>query len=286
MHENNDVNNNRSASEQEEITRDDGDDHNTAQQGASIADSATATALSSNGAPTAPNMEQETTMLDSDKFNDDTQTVINIAQNAATSIVSQDVRETLPMDSESSQQHQQPEATPVGDENIMNNDNKDGDVDIPEKNATATMISPVLPPDQMVTDSSSVSITATSEPQPTEEAVYVNHGLAAWEVNRQRWLQARPSNEEEDDGGHRHSPTTTQQQQRHAKQINVDEIIDAIFTSHKAMLSTTATNAMNGGNTTGTALSSSSNMTAPFPQSVPLPQMIDILQDLWEAESL
>ena len=294
MQENNDGDNIRSASGQDDITCDDGDDQNTAQQGASIADSATA--LRSNGAPAAPNKEQEAAILDSDKFHDDAQNVTNIAQSAAaTTIVSQDVREALSMDSELSHQ-QQPEAKPVGDENIINYDHKCGDVTISEKNATTTMISSVIPPDQMVTDSSSsISATTTSETQPAEkEAVYVNHGLAVWEMNRQRWLQARPSisttkNEETDDSGHGRSPTTThpeqpRQQQRHAKQINVDEIIDAIFTSHKAMLSTSATNAMNGD--TGTALSSSSNMTAPFPQSVPLPQMIDILQDLWEAESL
>jgi hypothetical protein len=82
---------------------------------------------------------------------------------------------------------------------------------------------------------------------------FVNLGLATWEKNRQIWLHK---------SANRRDPVP-----KHAKPIQVDEIIDAIFTTPKKLV-------LNGG------------ISEIFPQSVPLPQLVDILQDLWEAESL
>jgi hypothetical protein len=107
--------------------------------------------------------------------------------------------------------------------------------------------------------STSVAISAESSPSESpsvpssiEGEVYVNHGLVAWEKNRERWL----------DRGQAGSSG-----RKHAKPIPVDEIIDAIFTTPKKLL-------LNGG------------VSETFPVSVPLPQLVDILQDLWEAEAM
>lgn len=96
------------------------------------------------------------------------------------------------------------------------------------------------------------------EGQPSSSAAestatsFVNHGLVAWENNREKWLQ-RTTGE---------SKTV-----KYAKPLNVDLIIDAIFSTPQKLR-------MNGG------------ISEKFPHSVPLPQLVDILQDLWEAESL
>ena len=83
-------------------------------------------------------------------------------------------------------------------------------------------------------------------------ATFVNHGLAVWEKNREKWLERA---------------TGESKTAKHAKPLNVDLIIDAIFTTPQKLR-------VNGG------------ISEKFPQSVPLPQLVDILQDLWEAESL
>ena len=84
------------------------------------------------------------------------------------------------------------------------------------------------------------------------EKGFFNHGLARWEKSRKEWLTLNRSNPHQ-------KPST-------AKQLDVDDIIDVIFTSSRQMRE-------QGG-------------PRYFPQSVPLPQMVDILQDLWEAEGL
>lgn len=90
-----------------------------------------------------------------------------------------------------------------------------------------------------------------SSQEPTDN--FVNHGLAAWEESRQKWL-------ERSDGNNVKSA-------KHAISLNVDEIIDAIFSSPQKLR-------LNG------------EISERFPVAVPLPQLVDILQDLWEAESL
>ncbi|KAL7569954.1 hypothetical protein ACA910_008610 [Epithemia clementina (nom. ined.)] len=99
------------------------------------------------------------------------------------------------------------------------------------------------------------------EPKPA----WVNEGLQRWEQARKEWL-----------GMNRRQPTTSLPRDMNeeappppkpgATSLDVDEIIDIIFLS-----------------------SLKSNNNAPparFPVNVPLPQMVDILQDLWEAEGL
>ena len=82
---------------------------------------------------------------------------------------------------------------------------------------------------------------------------FVNHGLAQWEKNRQQWLTLNRSD-------------TDSSAKPAATPLDVDEIIDVIFASPRQWRDA-------GG-------------PQKFPQPVPLPQMVDILQDLWEAEGL
>mmetsp|Transcript_29299 Transcript_29299/g.48428 ORF Transcript_29299/g.48428 Transcript_29299/m.48428 type:complete len:141 (+) Transcript_29299:22-444(+) len=81
--------------------------------------------------------------------------------------------------------------------------------------------------------------------------VFVNQGLRRWEASRATWLRDCKLN--------RDASTP-----KAAVPLDVDEIIDLIFSQRWR------------------AQSEKSN----FPQPVPLPQMVDILVDLWEAEGL
>lgn len=74
-------------------------------------------------------------------------------------------------------------------------------------------------------------------------APFVNHGLLRWERQRSEWLSAS---------------RTERPEPSRARYIDVDEVIESIFSSP----------------------------TGELPYSVTLPQMIDLLVDLWEADGL
>jgi len=84
------------------------------------------------------------------------------------------------------------------------------------------------------------------------ETEFVNEGLKRWEESRQRFTDVAAQSDE--------SP------QKVAVPCDVDEIIDLIFSQRWR--------------------SPSGSDDGNFPQPVPLPQMVDILVDLWEAEGL
>lgn len=93
---------------------------------------------------------------------------------------------------------------------------------------------------------------------------FVNKGLERWEKGRTQWLTKNNHI-----NGSNHSQTLVLPQgQRGAVDLNVDEVIDCIVSNRWR-------SALKGGKDK-----------AMFPQPVPLPQMIDILVDLWEAEGL
>ena len=214
----------------------------------------------------------------------------------------EEILETSPMDSEVSLQPSGTEpCTGSAEHETKDDDDDDEHLETSSKNTTmvtssTAVVHPIDVPSPMaVTADASSSSSVTNDervPNSDDTSLYVNHGLVAWEINRQRWLSQppRPHIVEECDPDGRQPPqrNTTP---RHAQPINVDDIIDAIFTSHKTMLLSTSQPQsppppQNSNGTTTTTTLTSSNMTAPFPYSVPLPQLIDILQDLWEAESL
>lgn len=95
-----------------------------------------------------------------------------------------------------------------------------------------------------------------------ESAVFVNKGLIKWEKGREIWLTKDNANGK---GARRHNSNRAR---RSAQNLNVDEVIDCIVSNRWR-------SALKGGKDKAT-----------FPQAVPLPQMIDILTDLWEAEGL
>lgn len=99
---------------------------------------------------------------------------------------------------------------------------------------------------------------------------FYNKDLAQWEKNRRKWLQSN-------DTIMSLSSSIQSQQRRHAVPLNVDDILDIIFTvTPTAVTSPTNNNIIAVG-----------FQTIPiFPRPVPLPQMLDILEHLWEAERL
>mmetsp|Transcript_16608 Transcript_16608/g.23407 ORF Transcript_16608/g.23407 Transcript_16608/m.23407 type:complete len:117 (-) Transcript_16608:56-406(-) len=78
---------------------------------------------------------------------------------------------------------------------------------------------------------------------------FINQGLQRWEEAREQWKKT----------------DTSDSTPRGAVPVDVDEIIDLIFSQRWR----------NPDDNKGS-----------FPQPVPLPQMVDILVDLWEAEGL
>lgn len=106
--------------------------------------------------------------------------------------------------------------------------------------------------------------TMTQSQKQSDPKEFVNRGLAKWEKGREQWLAtgASPNNDNPN------RVTNRRVQQEGATNLDVDEIIDII-------LSNRWRNAQKGGKDK-----------AMFPSSVPLPQMVDILIDLWEAENL
>ncbi len=78
-------------------------------------------------------------------------------------------------------------------------------------------------------------------------------GLARWEKAREQWLAHK---------------SDTDSTSKAAVPLEVDEIIDVIFNPRWR----------NAGEEDGPPRR--------FPQNVPLPQMVDVLVDLWEAEGL
>jgi hypothetical protein len=79
-------------------------------------------------------------------------------------------------------------------------------------------------------------------------------GLARWEKAREHWLA--------------HKGDDTDSTAKAAVPLDVDEIIDVIFSPRWR----------NAGAEVGPPRA--------FPTNVPLPQMVDVLVDLWEAEGL
>uniref|UniRef100_A0A7S3Q2C9 Gag1-like clamp domain-containing protein n=1 Tax=Chaetoceros debilis TaxID=122233 RepID=A0A7S3Q2C9_9STRA len=92
-----------------------------------------------------------------------------------------------------------------------------------------------------------------------ESGGFVNKGLIKWEQGREIWLTKDHANANSK-GARSHNSNRVH---RSAQNLNVDEVIDCIVSNRWR-------SALKGGKDKAT-----------FPQAVPLPQMIDILTDLW-----
>jgi len=102
-----------------------------------------------------------------------------------------------------------------------------------------------------------------SDESPDPE-VFVNNGLEKWLAAREAWC--RKPNCDDDES------KTDETAHKHAIPVDVDGIIDVLFDPR-----------WRGGGASRGKLP----LEPPrFPKNVPLPQMIDVLTDLWEAEGL
>jgi len=113
-------------------------------------------------------------------------------------------------------------------------------------------------------------------PEELEPKVFVNTGLKRWENLRKEWVEQNMSS----------TP-----RQRHAKEVDVDEIIDLVVSNRwrqQAPPAPSPSGASESSSSSGGSGSKSPKKRddACFQRPVALPQMIDILVDLWEAEGL
>lgn len=99
---------------------------------------------------------------------------------------------------------------------------------------------------------------------PSSPEAFVNNGLEKWLAAREAWCK-RPSGNDGDE-------QKSDDQHKHAIPVDVDGIIDVLFDPR-----------WRGG---AGAKGKVSLVPPRFPKNVPLPQMIDVLTDLWEAEGL
>jgi len=103
-----------------------------------------------------------------------------------------------------------------------------------------------------------------NSPTLTHLHSYIIIGLIKWEKGRADWHAMKLKKIQEQAG----SSSTTPDHLRQSLPLDVDEIIDIIFSPRWRM----------AGAETGPPKR--------FPQNVPLVQMVDVLVDLWEAEGL
>ena len=132
--------------------------------------------------------------------------------------------------------------------------------------------------------SSSASATTGGE----QSQQFVNTGLQRWEEIRNQWLSSAQSSSSSSDESSLPSsrrPSRSKKSTRHAKDIDIDEVIDLIVSNRwrqqppKDIGSSTSS--------LDTAKSATRRRDdACFPSPVALPQMVDVLVDLWEAEGL
>jgi len=102
--------------------------------------------------------------------------------------------------------------------------------------------------------------TSVGEVPPDPEA-FVNNGLRNWQTAREAWCEKLTTTNGE----------TTTSKNKAAVELDVDGVIDVLFDPRWR----------GGGGKARMSL-----QPPRFPTNVPLPQMIDVLTDLWEAEGL
>ena len=104
-------------------------------------------------------------------------------------------------------------------------------------------------------------------------------GLELWERARDNWL-AHHQNRKKNHHKHSSDQTTDDEDEddsstiRTAIPLDVDGIIDVVFAPRWR------------GGAASNGVDQTTGLPERFSQNVPLPQMVDILQDLWEAEGL
>lgn len=135
----------------------------------------------------------------------------------------------------------------------------------------------------------SASPSVESPPSPEE---FVNTGLQRWEEIRNQWLSSSQSSSSSASSSSASSvPSSSARQpktkkpKRHAKDIDIDEVIDLIVSNRWRQQP--PKNLSTSSSSLDTAKSATKRRDdACFPSPVSLPQMVDVLVDLWEAEGL
>jgi hypothetical protein len=118
---------------------------------------------------------------------------------------------------------------------------------------------------------------STSSQSSDCDEEFVNTGLHRWEQIRHEWLLSCKS------------PSTSTHVKRHASSIDVDEVIDLIVSNRWRQQAPppTTKGAYSSASSLDTARSATKRRDdACFAEPVSLPQMVDVLVDLWEAEGL
>ena len=134
------------------------------------------------------------------------------------------------------------------------------------------------------------------KPSASDEAEkkFVNKGLHRWEEIRSEWRTRPPAaasngntnNPSSGQSTSSQSTRTRRRKKRHAKDIDIDEIIDLIVSNRWRQQAPPR-----GASSSASSLDTARNATrrrddACFKNPVSLPQMVDVLVDLWEAEGL
>ncbi|KAL9180284.1 hypothetical protein ACHAXT_008254 [Thalassiosira profunda] len=126
---------------------------------------------------------------------------------------------------------------------------------------------------------------------PSKEE-FVNTGLKRWEEIRHQWLSSASQSSSSSSASSSASsiPSSSRKPKkktkRHARDIDIDEVIDLIVSNRWRQQAP-----KNLGSSSTSSLDTAKSATrrrdeACFPQPVALPQMVDVLVDLWEAEGL
>jgi len=111
-------------------------------------------------------------------------------------------------------------------------------------------------------------------------------GLQQWEEARSHWLRHNLHHHYNNNNNNNNKSSDTDSTARAAVPIEVDDIIDILFSPRwREVTPVSNTGTMEDG---GQQQQQQQQLQHPrsFPQPVPLPQMVDILVDLWEAEGL
>ena len=122
---------------------------------------------------------------------------------------------------------------------------------------------------------------------------FVNKGLQRWEEIRSQWISSGSQSSASSSVSSASSSTARQPKpkkpKRYAKDIDIDEVIDLIVSNRWRQQAPPKQSVTVGSSTSSldTAKSATKrNDAACFAQPVSLPQMVDVLCDLWEAEGL
>lgn len=114
----------------------------------------------------------------------------------------------------------------------------------------------------------------TKDASSSSEETFINTGLQKWELGRRQWLDysgITPTSSAISQSDQSRCFPSSKKKKKGATNLNVDKIIDLVVSNRWRL-------ATKGGQ--------KEKEKATFDKPVPLPQMVDILADLWEAEGM